>query len=91
VKEIAAERVKLVRKAIVLFRFERQFVDNAVVQPEDGFGLGARVLVFAFGKELRDGEKAVGDALHRGDNHDDLRCLRNGPDQAGGMQHALGT
>ena len=35
-------------------------------------------MIFTIGQKLRDGEQPVGDALHRGDDHDDLRATATG-------------
>jgi hypothetical protein len=89
VKQVAAQRIKLVGNAVVGFDIEREFAKNIVVKTEQGFGIGPRALISTFGKKLRDGEKAIGHALHRGDDHDDVGATRHRPHQFGSAQHAL--
>src|SRR5205085_12175880 len=72
-EQIAAERIKFVADAIAIFGVERQFAQGILMQAEDGFSLSASALVFAMCEILRDRQKAIGDALHRGDHHHDLR------------------
>jgi hypothetical protein len=90
-KKIAAEGNDLVSHAIVLAGFEAQVVENIEVKAENGFRFCARFLILTVDERLRDGEKAIGDALHRRDNHSDLRCLGHGPDKTGGVEHAFGA
>jgi hypothetical protein len=71
------------------FDIEREFAKNIVVKTEQGFGIGTRALISAFGKKLRDGEKAIGNSLHRGDDHDDVGAPRDRLHQFGSAQHAL--
>jgi len=47
------------------------------------------MLIFSFGKEGERWREGVGDALHRGNDHDHLRGLRNRRDKSGGVQHRL--
>ena len=60
-----------------------------MVKLEYRLGFGTRALILAIRESLRDGEKPVGDTLHRGDDHHDLRGLRDRPDETGGVEHAL--
>jgi len=61
------------------------------MQSQHGFSLRACAMIFAMREILRHGQKAIGDALHGGDNNYDLRGLRHRPHQAGGVQHTLGA
>jgi hypothetical protein len=89
VKQVAAQRIKPVGNAVVGFDIEREFAKNIVVKTEQGVGIGARALISTFGKKLRDGEKAIGDTLHRGDDHNDVGAPRDRLHQFSGAQHAL--
>jgi hypothetical protein len=71
------------------FDIEREIAKNIVVKAEQGFGIGTRALISTFGKKLRDGEKAIGNSLHRGDDHDDVGAPRRRLHQFSGAQHAF--
>jgi hypothetical protein len=75
----------------VVAGIERQFAKYVVMEAKERLGFGAGAHVLAVRQELRDGQQAIRDTLHRRDDHDDLRCLRYRPDQAGGVKHSLGT
>jgi hypothetical protein len=70
---------------------ECEFAKNIVVKTEQDFGIGTRALISTFGKKLRDGEEAIGDALHRGDDYDNVRSASDRLHQPRGVQHALST
>jgi hypothetical protein len=89
VKQVAAQRIELVGNAVVGFDIEGEFAKNIVVKTEQGFGIGTRALISTFGKKLPDGEKAIGNSLHRGDDHDDVGAPRRRLHQFSGVQHAF--
>ena len=62
-----------------------------MVKTEQGFGIGTRALILPFGEKLRDGQKAIGDALHRGEENDNVRAASDRLHQSRGVQHALST
>ncbi len=91
VKQVAAERIEPVGDAVVRVGIEGEFAKNIMVQTEQDFGIGTRALIFAFGEKLRDGEEAIGYALHRGDDYDNVRAASDRLHQPRGVQHALST
>ena len=91
VKQVAAERIEPAGDAIVRVGVECEFAKNIVVQTEHDFGFGTRALIFAFREKLRDGEEAIGYALHRGDDYDNVRAASDRLHQLRGVQHALST
>ena len=90
-KEIAAERVELVRNSIAPADVQPQIAKHIVMEAKKGFCFGTRALIPAVCERLRDGNEPVRDTLHRGDDHDDPRCCCYGPDETGGVEHALGA
>ena len=90
-EKIAAEKLKTAADAIVLLFAELQILEDIEVEVDEALGFVARVGKFSMGESLRDGEQAIGDALHRGDYDDDAGVFRSLADQAGGVQHSFGT
>ncbi len=51
----------------------------------------ASVGEFAVRERPRNGKEMVGDALHGGDNHDDIGRPGGGPNEACGVEHTVRT
>jgi hypothetical protein len=90
-EQIAAKRIELASNAVVIVRIERQVTQNAEMQVQNGFRVGASALAAALCKRLRDSQQTIRNALHRRNYHDNLHELRYRAHQTGGMQHALGA
>jgi hypothetical protein len=91
VEKVAVEELEDAPDAVFLVFRELEIVKHIEVEMNDAFGFRASMRKFAFGEKARDGEKPVGDALHRGDNDDYVCGLCSSANEAGGMQHALGA
>ena len=91
VEEITAQRSELIRDTVMMRGVETQMVENIAVKTEDVLGVRAGLVRLQVDKRMGNGEKAIGDALHGGDNDGDLRLLRHGPYQTGGVEHAFGA
>jgi len=91
VEQIAAKELELASDAIVFLGRELEILEHAEVKMDEAFGFVASVSKLSIGKSAGDGQEAVGDTLHRGDDDGDIRGAGGGAYQTGGVQHALGT
>src|SRR5690348_14829586 len=89
-QKVAAEKLQAAADTLVGLFVEAKFVKHIEMKMKQGFGLGSRARKIAVGERAGDTEQAVGDALHSGDDHDDVRGLRGGAGQRGGVEHSLG-
>ena len=90
-KQVATERIEFARDAIVRVAFKTELAQRIVMQSQNEFGFDARAIILAIGQKLRDREQLVGDALHRGDDDNDVGILGNWFHEFCGMQHARGA
>jgi len=77
--------------AKALLFVELQIVKHIEVQIQDELGFVASVSEFAARERPSNGKEMVGDALHGGDNHDDMGRPGGGPNEARGVEHAVRT
>jgi hypothetical protein len=91
VQQVTTEELNNAADAILLFFAELKILQHIEVEMNDTFGFIPGVRMLALGEEARDGEKPIGNTLHRGDNDDDVRDLDCRADEIGGVQHALGS
>jgi hypothetical protein len=91
VQQVTTEELKNAADAILLSFAELKILQHIKVEMNDTFGFIPSVGMLALGEEAREGEKPIRDALHRGDNDDDVRGLDCRADEIGGVQHALGS
>jgi hypothetical protein len=61
------------------------------VERQNEFGFAAGVGKLSINESSRDGQKMIGDTLHSGDDHGDMRRQRSGANETRGVEHAIGT
>src|SRR5689334_13788827 len=90
-KKVAAQKLQLAAHAKVRVLVEMEIVEHIEVKVQKELGFAASVGEFAIGERTSDREKMIGDALHGGDDHGDVRSVRGGAHEARSVEHAIGT
>ena len=90
-KKIASQDLQLAAHAKDVIVAEMQIVKDVEVKNQNEFGFAAGVRELAIGESAGNRKKMIGDALHRGDDHDDAGCPRGGANKTCSMEHAART
>src|SRR5260370_6046456 len=87
-KKVASQELQLAANAKAFLVAELQIVKHIEVKIQNQLGFVAGMRELAARESSGNGKEMVGDALHGGDDHRDIGCLRGGTNQARGVEHA---
>ncbi len=90
-KKVASQELQLAADAEAFLVAELQIVKHIEVKIQNQLGFVAGMRELAARESASNGKEMVGDALHGGDDHGDIGCLRRGANEACGMEHAVST
>jgi hypothetical protein len=91
VEKIATKKLQTATDAVVGLLNKLKILKHVEVQMNYAFGFIARLGKPSFSESSRDGEKMIGDTLHRRDHHNRIGVFDSRTDQTGGVQQALGS
>jgi len=91
VKKVASQELQFAAHAKVMVLAELQIVKHIKVKKQDELGCAAGMRELAIGESTSNRKEMIGDALHRGDDHDDAGCPRGGANKTCSMEHAART
>jgi hypothetical protein len=89
VEKIMAQKAQIARDALGSEGIEAQFTKDIEMDVKEMFRPAKSVLATAHCERSSDGQKAVGNAFHSRDHHNDTGVRRGFTDQARCVEHAL--